>query len=82
MSAYVVERIDIAFSVFADDNLEASDVELEPVTGLCQPGLVCDELPFPGEDGTSFKLVHLLRCVPVGRQRPGGILLLLLGWRG
>ena len=65
MSANIVEAVDVAFAITTEYELEASDVEFQPVTWLCESDFVSAEQPFPGEDGTTLKLIHLLRCIPV-----------------
>ena len=58
MSADIVECIDVVLPVAADDDVEAADVVLQPVTRFLETDFVCDELPFPGEDGSLLQLVH------------------------
>lgn len=75
MPTDIVKRIDVAFPISGNDEFEAGSVELEPVSDFVKPSLVRDELPLSREDSTSFKLIHLLRDVPVGRQGTQGLLL-------
>lgn len=65
MSANIVEGIDLPLTISSKHELEASDLELEPVSRLAESDLMGDELPFPREDGPSFELVHLLGRVPI-----------------
>ena len=65
VAADVVEAVDLALTVAAEDEAVLGDVKFEEVAGLFQSRDVGDGLPFSGEDGSPLQLVHLLRCVPI-----------------
>lgn len=83
MSTDVVETIDFSLSVFDEKNVEACDGETEEIAGGDEAVLVREELPFPGENGSSFELVHFFGLIPAGRESSSGIVLVLFfRWRG
>ena len=82
MTADVVEAIDVSLPVLAKDYIEACDIVAQPVTSLLKSNFVCDELPFPGEDGSSFQLVEFGRRVPIRWESPDSISGLLIGGGG
>lgn len=64
VSADVVESIDLALLVLDKEELEARDLSSQPVTSLDETEAVCSEKPLLGKNGSTFKVVHLLRDVP------------------
>lgn len=54
VSANVVKRMNISAAVTRDNEVEASDVVADPVTGFLDPRLVCGHKPSFGEDGSSL----------------------------
>lgn len=68
---------DVTVVVFGDDELVARGVICDTVAVLGDSVFVCGEKPLSGEDGASFELVHLRRCVPGGGQGTDGLLLFL-----
>lgn len=79
MPADVVEGIDRALSITGNDEVEASDLEVEPVACVGNSDLVGDELPPAREYSAPLELVHLMGGVPARRQGPDGRLLGGLG---
>jgi hypothetical protein len=74
-----VESIDLSIVVFGDDELVACGVIANTVTSVGDSVLVCSKKPLPGEDRSSFKLIHILGCVP-GSGQSTDRLLLILRW--
>lgn len=64
VSADVVEGIDVSSTVSVNDDIVTCDIEAEEVSGILDAGAVCHKEPSASEDGSSFELVHLRRCVP------------------
>jgi hypothetical protein len=64
VTANVVEAVDVVLTVLGKNELETRYIVTEEVTRLGETKLVCDEEPSLGEDGTTFKLVHIGRGVP------------------
>jgi hypothetical protein len=78
--ADVVEGINGALAIMGNDEIEASDLKIEPVACVGESDLVGDELPPPRKDGTPLELVHLMGGVPARGQGPdGGLVLRGLG---
>ena len=55
-----MEAVDASLTVTAQDKIKACDFILEPVPWPTESRFVGNELPLPGEDGTSLEFVHLL----------------------
>lgn len=60
--ADVVESVDVALSVFCDDEVVASDGVTQPVAGVLDTQAVGHEEPSFREDGTALELVHGWGC--------------------
>jgi len=74
-----VECTDVSLQVSGDDELVTGGIILHAVTGVGDTVLVGGEKPLPAKDGSLFKLVHGLRCVP-GSGKSSGRRLALLCW--
>lgn len=75
MSARVVERMKFTFPVARDDVFVADDLKSNPVARVLEAVPVRDQHPLPAENGTSFKLKHVLRQVPASRECPNRLCL-------
>jgi hypothetical protein len=74
---FAAESVDASLVVLGDDELVASGVILNPVTSVGDSVLMGSEKPLPGEDRSSFKLVHSLGSVPGSGQSTDRLLLVL-----
>ena len=74
--ADIVKSINGALAITSYDEIEASDLKIQPVACVGDSDLVGDELPPAREDGTPLQLVHLLGGVPASRQGTDGGLVL------
>ena len=59
MSTDVVKAIDVAISIFDQNELEVGNIITQVVTGLFESHTVCYDHPFPGEYSSSLELIHL-----------------------
>lgn len=75
----VMESFDASLVVPDDRKAISSYLVCNPVTSVGNTVLMGCEKPFPGEDRSSLKLVHVLRPVP-GRRKRTDRLLLVLDW--
>ena len=69
MTADVVEGIDCASAVFADDELVVGHLVLDPLSRLDQARLVRGQEPLPREDGPALQIIHGLGCVEGSWER-------------
>lgn len=73
----VEESFDASFLILEDDEFIANDIISNPVTSVGNTVLMGSEKPFPGEDRSSFKLIHALGGVPGSGQSTDRALLVL-----
>jgi hypothetical protein len=64
VTADVVETPDGALGIANEEKVKASFSVANPRASLLKSHLVCEQDPFLGKDGTSFKFINVVRLVP------------------